>query len=162
MATTSAWWQNIQKRKNKSTFLSFIITFLPKIGPLAGLRFKAPNDSSEKFYNESFNVILGHYSSFLNKLQSGNMLAENINFDTGEKTTPGEYDLADKTYYKLVGKLGNKNFETVNDALKENIVSFYTDPKAQNLYKPGSHKWKKISVAMRNLRSSQAGLNSDK
>ena len=54
----------------------------------------------------------------------------NINFDTGEKTEPAKYALADKSYAEWLLKLQLKNFETTSPAIKQNILNFYGDNKA--------------------------------
>jgi hypothetical protein len=59
----------------------------------------------------------------------------NVDFDTGIRTSKGEYSLADKTYCDLLLQLKMKNFETVNPALKKNIISFYAAPQMTDLSK---------------------------
>ena len=62
----------------------------------------------------------------------------NIDFDTGLNTAPGEYGLADKTYYALLMKLNDKQFATISPPLQQNILSFYSQ------YKPDTHTKRKI------------------
>ena len=47
------------------------------------------------------------------------------NLDTGAETAPGEYDLADKTYAKLLDKLAEKQFTPITPALQANILGYY-------------------------------------
>ena len=50
-----------------------------------------------------------------------------IDFDTGNETEPGEYDLADKNYIVLLLTLKKNNFKKVNVALKQNIGTLAYD-----------------------------------
>lgn len=68
------------------------------------------------------------FNLWINKLS-------NINFDTGERTVPTEYDLADKSYGEWFLKLQDKNFQTISPAIKQNILNFYDDNKAGLLTK---------------------------
>jgi hypothetical protein len=45
--------------------------------------------------------------------------------DTGKLASPGEYQLTDATYDKLLVKLAGKQFEGVTPELRENILAFY-------------------------------------
>ena len=115
--------------------LSAFIEILPKIGPLRVLNFKVPGADAENFFIKSFDATVSHYSNDIAQLQNGNIKLSNINFDTGEKTAPTEYGLADKSYGEWVTKLQDKNFETVSPAIKQNILNFYGDNKAASLTK---------------------------
>jgi hypothetical protein len=115
--------------------LSAFIELLPKIGPLRVLKFKVPEADAEKFFIKSFDTTVSHYSNNIAQLQNGNIKLSNINFDTGEKTAPAEYELADKSYAEWLLKLQNKNFETTSPAIKQNILNFYGDNEAASLTK---------------------------
>jgi hypothetical protein len=54
----------------------------------------------------------------------------NLNFDTGNTTTPGEYVLTDDTYATLLSQLAKNNFATLTPELRDNIVQFYSDSNA--------------------------------
>jgi hypothetical protein len=115
--------------------LSAFIELLPKIGPLRVLKFKVPEADAEKFFIKSFDTTVSHYSDNVAQLQNGNIKLSNINFDTGEKTAPTEYELADKSYAEWLLKLQDKNFETTSPAIKQNILNFYGDNEAASLTK---------------------------
>ena len=110
--------------------LSAFIRLLPKIGPLRVLKFKVPEADAERFFIQSFDTTVSHYSNDIAQLQNGNIKLSNINFDTGEKTEPAKYALADKSYAEWLLKLQLKNFETTSSAIKQNILNFYGDNKA--------------------------------
>ena len=113
--------------------LSLFIEILPKIGPLRVLKFKVPGPDAEKFFIKSFDTTVSHYSNNIAQLQKGNIKLSNINFDTGEKTAPAQYGLADKSYAEWLLKLLDKNFETTSPAIKQNILNFYGDNKAASI-----------------------------
>ena len=115
--------------------LSAFIELLPKIGPLRVLNFKVPEADAEKFFIKSFDTTVSHYSKNIAQLQNGNIKLSNINFDTGEKTAPAEYRLADKSYAEWLLKLLDKNFETTSPAIKQNILNFYGDNEAASFTK---------------------------
>ena len=50
----------------------------------------------------------------------------NKNLDTGAETAPAKYDLADKTYAKLLDKLAEKHFAPLTPALQANILEYYS------------------------------------
>ena len=62
----------------------------------------------------------------LRELRAGNLHFTNKNLDTGLDTGPGTYELADKTYAKLLDKLADKKFASLTPALQANILEFYS------------------------------------
>jgi hypothetical protein len=133
------------KPQLKSSFLALVIGILPKVGPLAGLKFKEPVEEAEKLFDSSFNAILNHYSESLKKLGTGSIAIDNINYDTGKKTSAGDYELADKSYYKLLTEQKSEKYKNMNNGLRENFLSFYSNPQIAVVYKNKQHKLKKIN-----------------
>ena len=74
----------------------------------------------------SYDATLGEYRNALRELKAGNLHLTDKNLDTGAETAPGEYDLADKTYAKLLDKLADKHFAPLTPALQANILEFYS------------------------------------
>lgn len=109
------------------TFAIFIYV-IPKVGPLKVLKFKDPGPVAEKNFIASFDTVAMHYAENVIALHKHLVQLKNVDFDTGIQTSEGEYSLADKTYCDLLLHLKLKNFETVNPALKKNIISFYKAP----------------------------------
>ncbi|MEO5569403.1 MAG: zinc dependent phospholipase C family protein [Bacteroidia bacterium] len=140
------------KPQLKSSLMSLIIGILPKIGPLAGLKFKEPTEEAERIFDKSFAAIIVHYTASLKKLETEKIQMENINYDTGKKTSPGDYEMADKTYYKLLKKQKSKKFENMNNGLKKNLLAFYTDPKFAAAYKNKPCRLKKVSETIEELK----------
>jgi len=93
------------------TTLSIVIRIIPKIGVLKDLKIKIPGQEAEKLFIQSFDTVSAHYVLYLNKLRyKNNYRFPNIDFDTGNETEPGEYDLADENYIVLLLTLKKKRF----------------------------------------------------
>ncbi len=134
----------------KTILLSFVIGIVPKLGPTSGLKYKEPNAEVEKIFENSFRVIVKNYKKSLLQLQNGSLQLENINFDTGLKTVPGSYELADDTYYKLLKKLNRNDFQNVQPALKRNLSEFYSAPVISQKYQKSKIKTIRESVTAMN------------
>lgn len=114
-----------------AVILSFIIRVLPKIGPLRSLKFKDPGAEGERLFIKGFETSVSEYGKALNKLRKGKQIAfADIDFDTGNLTSPGEYRLTDKTYSDMVIKLAEGKFGYLTAPLKANILNFYQDTTA--------------------------------
>ena len=116
-------------------FAAFVL-IVPKIGPLKVMRFKAPSPEVVRLYHQSFDTTLLHYADALRACRKGGEALPNVDFDTGNFTTPGEYGLADKNYDLLVAGLDNNNFKLMSSELKGNIIAYYshrvTESEARN------------------------------
>jgi len=134
--------------------LSWIIRVVPKTGPLKALKIKAPGPEVEALFIQSFDTVLVNCISSMTILNSGNINLTNIDFDTGNNTSPGEYKLADINYGNLLLKLNKKKFNLLNTELKINIIEFYGDPNATIATENGRAEWKKINRAFEKLKIS--------
>jgi len=146
------WGREYSKPGVMTRFLSFIVRILPKVGPLKPLAFKPPTAESERLFVASFDATLTEYKGRLHGMMNGPLRLENRDFDTGRSTRPGEYSLADRTYSKLVRQLAKDNFELVTPALREDILSFFSNP---NLPIATKHRdeWRDTLEAVEKLRS---------
>ncbi len=108
-----------------STMLSFFIRALPKIGPARALRFKAPTPQSEKYFDESFDTVMKHYSICLKQLKYQDLNLNDQDFDTGRPTADCEYTLANQTYNEWLFKLKDDKFKNISNPLKQNIDNFF-------------------------------------
>ena len=122
------------------TFFSYIIRVLPKIGPLRALRFRAPGPTSEKYFIESFDSVLHHYSLHLNQLQTQSLFLPDLDFDTGKPTERCEYSLADIAYSDLVLKHKADGFRNLSYALQQDITKYYLSMNTPEL-KTGNLKY---------------------
>ncbi|MFL5747311.1 MAG: zinc dependent phospholipase C family protein [Niastella sp.] len=107
---------------------ALVIVVIPKLGPLKAVKFKDPGPVAEKNFIASFDTVTLHYAGNVMALHKHAVQLNNVDFDTGLRTSAGEYSLADKTYCDLLLELKRRNFEKVNPALKKNIISFYAVP----------------------------------
>jgi nucleoside diphosphate kinase len=107
------------------TLVSFFIRVLPKAGPLRPLKFKVPTPEAEKYFVQSFDTIMFHYTQDMKKLLVQELDKKDIDFDTGKPTDLCEYSLADETDSDLLLALKGNKFAGMSTALKENILIFY-------------------------------------
>ncbi len=134
---------------------SWVIRVLPKVGPLKSLKIKEPGAEAEKLFINSFDTVLVNCASTMKILRSRNIQFTNIDFDTGKTTAPGEYQMADDNYGKLVIKLNEKKFDLLNAGLKQNIIKFYSDVNATNAMQKDTKQWLKITSALEELKIAQ-------
>jgi hypothetical protein len=108
---------------------ALFIRVLPKIGPLGGLGYKLPTPQTEKMFEDSFDAAVNRDRQTFAGIKADNLRISNRDLDTGKMASPGEYELTDRTYDKLLVKLAAKKFDGVTPALRENILSFYASMK---------------------------------
>jgi hypothetical protein len=120
------------------TILALVIQVLPKVGPTRALRFKTPTPQAEKYFDNSFDTILLHYTANLHNLNQANIALKDKDFDTGKPTESKEYSLADKTYSTWLLALKKDDFKYVTTSIKQNILGFYTQ-----IVIPSHHKYSK-------------------
>jgi hypothetical protein len=124
--------KDIERPGFGARLIAGILHIMPKAGPLKPLKAAIPGPEAEKLFIQSFDTVIIHYRAALTRLNKGPSLA-NIDFDTGQPSVPGEYRLADKTYYELLMKLQNNHFATISSGLKEHLLHFYAEAKPENL-----------------------------
>jgi hypothetical protein len=110
-----------------SYLLAVLIKIVPKIGPLAPLKFKAPSPEVENLYTRSFDTVQLHFSNALRILNTHTPLLVNKNLDTGIDTKPGDYSLTDETYGELLLNLYDTKRPWQNAALKKNLIRFFSN-----------------------------------
>ncbi|MBC8054907.1 MAG: zinc dependent phospholipase C family protein [Sphingobacteriaceae bacterium] len=137
------------------TIIAYLVPLLPKIGPLAKLRFKAPSAEAERLFIKSFDTTLVHYQSALSRLQTTPFLSlPNRTLDTGHKTVMGEYSIADNNYREFLLMLYEKKFENLSPEIRNNLISFYNSiriPAVKN--KKEAKKWQAVEEALTALRA---------
>jgi zinc dependent phospholipase C len=135
---------------------ALVIEFVPKIGPLAPMKFKAPGPAVAKLYYSSFDTTIRNYAAAMHDCRTRTSRLPNIDFDTGNPTTPGEYGLADKNYDLLVAHLGKNKFKLMNSELRKNIVDYYSHRVAPTGSHKTEHAWTKTKTALHQLRETPA------
>lgn len=146
-----------EKPKFGNRIMAFIISILPKVGPLRALKFSPPGPVAEKLFIKSFDTTLVYYNQLLTEMRSGKQhQLPDIDFDTGKPTIQGEYGLADLTYSQLLLYLQDKKFNNVTPPLQANILSFYgkgdTTSKVTE-YTKYKVDWEKTYIALQQLRT---------
>ncbi|MFD2164315.1 zinc dependent phospholipase C family protein [Paradesertivirga mongoliensis] len=134
------------------TVISFIMPFLPKIGPLAKLKFKAPTPEAEALFIKSFDTTLVHYKAAITRLNSSSVDLPNRTLDTGHKTVFGEYVIADDNYATLLFRLQEKDFAHLSAEIKDNLLAFYAGAQPSGrMSKKKAREWKKVQDALEAL-----------
>lgn len=146
-----------EKPKIDEWFFAILIEIAPKIGPLKSLKFKDPGPEGEKLFIKGFDTATARYDVLLSQLKNtGQIALDDIDFDTGKPTAPGEYGLADQTYSQLIINLNDEQFAHLSAPLKGNIMNFYN--KADTTTKSNENKkdkidWQKTYLALQQLRT---------
>jgi hypothetical protein len=117
------------KYKRPGFFARLIVLLakiMPRIGPFRTLSYEPPTPEAERLFLESFAQSRTRYRGMLDTLRANRLNLQNLDFDTGQPTTRGEYSLADETYADLVKKLADR--KDVPDAMRQDINRFYGRP----------------------------------
>lgn len=122
------WGKKYERPGFGSKVLAFIVKLLPKIGPLKALDIKPPTPETERMYIKSVEGTITFYDMLLTEFEAQQLDLPNRDYDTGNPTMPGEYELADKTYSELLRRLAKDSFAGVSPSLRANILDFYADP----------------------------------
>jgi hypothetical protein len=124
-----AWGKTYEHPGIGARILAFLFRLLPKVGPFKGLAFKVPTPQAEKMFEDSFDASARRDREVFAQATTGRLKIPNRDLDTGKPVSPGEYQLTDKTYDKLLSKLAEKHFEGVTPELRDNILRFYAQMK---------------------------------
>jgi hypothetical protein len=146
------WGRDYKKPGVGTRFLAWILRVMPKIGPLRGLSFHAPTAQTQDLFFKSINSTLERYREELGEVKAGKLTLENLDFDTGKPSLPGEYKLTDETYAKWVEDLADKKFADITPMVRVNILEFYADPKGSEAIKIHKHRWEKTQEALQGLK----------
>lgn len=132
---------------------AIILRFIPKIGPFKALDFNNPTPQTEDMYFKSINTTVDMYRIDLERVRAGSLDFANYDFDTGERTAPGEYSLTDNTYAQLLGQLAKGKFDKTSPELRNNILDFYSDPSAPIETKKDKGRWQDVLTSLDQLKS---------
>ncbi len=147
------WGNTYEKPGFLARFLALVFRFFPKIGIMRALAFKPPTPEAEKMFLTSFETTLARYRDSLAQTRSGSFDLRNMDFDTGQPTQAGEYELCDKTYGELLTKLADRKFVGVSGELRADLLRFYGDLNAPAGMKRDRKKWGKTLAALQQLRA---------
>jgi hypothetical protein len=146
------WGKDYPKPTFKEKFLAFLTKLIPKIGPLKVLQFKTPTPQTEQMFEASFNATLDRYRLLLVEERGGLHNLLNDNFDLGETSGPGKYQLNDDTYAKLLDKLAEQNFAGVSTELRVRLLEFYSDLNAPYATKRDAKAWTRVQTELEQLK----------
>lgn len=122
------WGRDYRKPGPGAEFLAFLISLIPKVGPLQALAFRTPTPQAEDMFMASFNAALADYQHLLDEQRAGHLDLPNRNFDTGSATLPGTYFKVDQTYARLLDGLAKDQFKLTSAELRSDILAYYRDP----------------------------------
>jgi hypothetical protein len=146
------WGKKYQPPTFGERFLAFLVSILPKIGPLKVLQLRTPTPETERIFESSFNATLDSYRKLLGQVGAGQTELPNDNFDTGGVTGPGKYRLNDETHAKLLDALAKQNFSGASPELRAEILEFYGHPDAPYATKQNPKAWAKVQAQLEQLR----------
>jgi hypothetical protein len=129
------------------TVFSVLIPVLPKVGPLAKLKFKTPTIEVERIFARSFDSTLVHYEKSLTQLHTGRVKLPNRTLDTGHETVYDGYPIANKNYAVFILLLSKNNFQSINPEIKNNVLVFFSKAQPPE-NKKDKAKWVEISKAI--------------
>jgi hypothetical protein len=144
----------------RAHLLAVLVFIVPKVGPVSDLAIKIPKTETEDWYLKSVNHAVDIYRDQLNKLRTGTdtpLSLINVDLDTGEITKPGTYPLTDKTYAQLLDRLTSNPERTVPPRLKQNIISYYSDPNAPITTKKNRRAWERLTAELQELNQMKVG-----
>ena len=121
-----SWDGDYEKPGPGAYVLAAVFKVVPKVGPWKDIDFKEPTAETENLYFKSINETVDNFRNALHEVKGGDLKTATINLDTGDPTERGKYPLADATYRALLDDLAADNFKNSDDALRDNILQFYS------------------------------------
>jgi hypothetical protein len=147
------WGKQYQPPTFGERFLAFLVQILPKIGPLKVLQLKTPTPAAEKLFEASFNTTLDRYRQLLSQAGAGQPDLSNDNFDTGEITGPGKYQLTDETQANLLDALAKQKFNGASTEIRSELLEFFGHPDANYSMKGKPKDWAKVQADLEELKN---------
>jgi hypothetical protein len=146
------WGRKHVELKLGARILAFLIRILPKIGPLKVLAFKPPTPQTDNLFQDSFNQTLDAYRASLQQQGSSQLSLTNLDFDTGKPTQPTEYRMADDAYAKLAVKLSDKPADSIDPALRQEVLAYFQDRNLPFATKRKPKEWRQTLAALDKLK----------
>ena len=124
------WGKRLQQPNWFERVLAVFFKLIPPIGPLKALQLKIPTPPVEQLFMASFNRSTNQFGQSLDAVQHKDLVLPDRNYDTGDMTPAGKYRLNDQTQIFWLNKLADKNFVGVTPAIKQELLTFFTNPDA--------------------------------
>ncbi len=147
------WGDTYEKPNLWEKFMSWVFRVIPKVGPQRAFAFIPPTPAAEKLFMESFNTTLEQYSAGLLKVLGNNIILSNTDFDTGIKSAPGNYEMADQAYADLLHKLAKQDFKEISPELKSDLLQYYKKQPANKAAKKDPKKWEETTSELAKLQA---------
>jgi len=147
------WGKQYQPPTFDERFLAFLVRILPNFGPLRILELKTPTPAAEKLFEGSFNASMERYRKLLSETAAGQLDLPNDNFDTGDITGPGKYELADETQGKLLDALAKQKFSGASPEMRAELLEFFGHPDAPYAMKRKPKEWAKLQAELQELKN---------
>jgi len=172
-------WDAYRHKPGIETHLLAVLLFiLPKVGPLAMVNVKGPNEQTEADYAHSVAVSttslrriltrftpeaarykgpipplasLTHPYSTSPRRRDPNHPLPNRDLDTGRIVQPGGYALTDVTYADLLHKLVQNPGQPIPPGIKEDIQSYYSNLELPIATKKDPDRWKQVLAELNTL-----------
>ena len=104
-------------------------------------------------FEASFNATLDRYRNLLAQAGSGQPDLPNDNFDTGDATGPGKYQLNDEAHAELLDALAKQNFSGASPEIRAELLEFYGHPDAPYATKQKPKIWVKVQAQLEQLKA---------
>jgi hypothetical protein len=153
------WGHNYQRPGFGTRLLALLLKLVPKVGPFKAAKITYPTPQTEQLYLKSFNASVERMIALLHDADAGRLRLDNRDFDTGKLTRPGEYELTDKAYATLLHKLAGRNFDLLTPTMRDNILQFYSDPKADLATRKKPKDWQELMVNLERLKTANLTQN---
>jgi len=147
------WGRGYRRPGTGTRILAFFLRFVPKVGPFKALDFKIPTQKTEDLYIASVDHTIENYKGLLTDVEKKQLHLTNTDFDTGQMTHAGEYGLTDNAYARLLDQLAHDNFSQITPELRDNILTFYSDPNAALSTKKNATAWTKTQDEIQRLKT---------
>jgi hypothetical protein len=171
VARVNNWAAYRRKPGIETHLLAALLFILPKVGPLALVNVKGPNEQTEADYGHSVAVSitslrriltrftpeparykgpipplgsLTHADSTLQRRRDPNHPLPNRDLDTGKVVQPGGYLLTDLTYANLLHKLVQNPRQPVPPGIKEDVQMYYSNLDVPITTKKDPDRWKQV------------------
>jgi hypothetical protein len=137
--------------------LALLVRVVPKVGRLKILSLKAPSPETNDLYFASMNISVRRMRTLIARLRenpAADLALPNLDLDTGLRTQPGAYPLADQTYARLLDEITTTPGVNIPPGLREDILLFYSDPKAAISTKDDPRAWARVLNQLNQLKQS--------
>ncbi len=149
-ADIEASWEKTRTRPGLGDKLAAsIFRLVPKVGPLDVLQFHPPTDETEQLFADSLKATIADYEL---KVGDPRFKLPAINLDTGRPIRPGEYRYCDGAFAQLLHRLELAHFAGTPPALRDNLLSFYSDT-SRNTLRRKPRRWRRVMRDLKELRT---------